>query len=411
MNTNNDSNTPWYLNSGSRRNSRQSSDSPIGAFPSDNDSPIGAFPSGNDSPIGAFPSGNDSPIGAFPSGNDSPIGAFPSWSDSYQRGYGETYDYHRENEVNDFGNADNADMRAIPPYQPFEQSSYTQSEPWSYDRAREDGFQYNTAPPQSRPYSDGSIRDNDDSFIGNERRAESRLPGVQALGALPRTPLLLFSGWTTLTMILTIVLMCCGQTWAIVFELIQLIPLAAFFAAASDKHKLRSFFILAGISTLYMTGVALLKIFDPKAQFFDPMLIVPNLVMLIFYTPGILMMTVPTIALRRRQRRCSEAVQGVIVKVDRQRRRRQKGGTVTVYCPTFEYTFRGQTYKATEGVFSSGSEPIVGNSVPLLIDPDEPTFITDIEEHRSSIFAYRIVGAFFLGFCMIAFLAQFAPVK
>ena len=365
MNTNNGSNTPWYLNGGSRRSSRR-----------DNESPIGAFPSGND---------------------------------SYRSGYGETDGYQRDYLINDFGNADNADMSAIPPYQPYEQSA-----PGSYDRNEENGFRYDDTPP-SRPYSEarygGGIRDNGDSFIADERRAESRLPGGRALGALPRAPLFLFSGWTALTMILTIVLMCCGEPWAIVLELIQIVPLAAFFAAASDKHKLRSVFILAGISALYMTAVALLRIFDPKAQLFDPVLIAPNLFMIVFYIPGILMLTVPTIAFRRRLRRCSQAVQGVIVKVDKQKRRRQKGGMITVYCPTFEYTFRGETYQSTEGVFSSGSAPVVGNSAELMIDPYEPTFITDVAEHRSGISAYRLVGAFFCGFYLIAFLTQFTPVK
>ena len=393
MNTDNDNNTPWYLNGSSRRSSRRSSDSPIGSFPNGNDSPIGAFPSGNGSPIGAIPSGND----------------------SYQNGYSEAYGYHRKYETSNFGNADNADMRAIPPYQPFEQSGYTQNDPRSYNGYEENSFRYNDT-PQSRPYDDdhyrvGSFKEDDNALRALDRRGDNSLPGGRALGALPRVPLLLFSGWTSLTMILTIVLMCCGEPWAIVFEVFQLIPLAAFFAAASEKRMLLTFFILAGLSTVYMAAVALLRIYDPKAQIFDPMLIAPNLMLMIFFTVGILMMTVPTIAFRRRLRRCSEAVQGVIVKVSKHRSRRSKGRYVMTYCPTFEYTFRGKTYTASEGIFSSGNEPVIGSSAALLIDPDEPTFITDIEEHRGYISGFRFMGIFFCLFSMLALAVQFVPGK
>ena len=392
--------------------SRPRNNSPIGAFPGGNDSPIGSRPQ-NGSPIGAFPGGNDgpigsrprngSPIGAFPGWNDSPIGsrpqngspigAFPGGNDSADNGY----------RANDFGSARGYNTaEEYPPYEGSSQngySSYSGSSQESYPPygSSQDGYYngYNSGYEKDTAPAHNNVTDTGSS---------TALP---SLSALPKLPAILLGSWIGLTAIATIVLLCSGEKWSIIFELFHLMPIVTAFIYVSRRNKLRTALIGIGVSTAFIIFTAIQRINLPKAFEWFSKNMTPNFILLLFTLAASLLLIVPRFSYNARLRRCTERVQAKIVRVDKQSHRTSKGHRTTTYNPTFEYTFRGMTYTSSENVYTNSYRPVEGHEAELFIDPRQPNYITDPAQHESGIVMFRFFGIFFYCMCIFAFFIQF----
>ena len=72
-----------------------------------------------------------------------------------------------------------------------------------------------------------------------------------------------------------------------------------------------------------------------------------------------------------------------------------KNGTWRTYFTTYEFKFRGKTYKVQSNE-ESEEKSIEGMDTELLIDPDEPTEIYEIGKEKSRIKVMKFVGVFFI---------------
>ena len=422
--------------------SRPNSGSPLGSYPSGNDSSSGAFPSGNNSPIGSrpnsgsplgsYPSGNDSSSGAFPSGNNSPIGSSPlgaypggnsNTAETFPSGNRFGADSYR---VNDFGSTENyGGAESYPPYDSSLQNSYppygssAQDSYSSYNSNTQNSYppygsssqgsysSYNSNAQDSYYNGYGGAQDSMNGSASEKNTGSGGESGLPPLGASPRIATILLGSWIGLTAIATIVLLCCGEKWSIIFELFHLMPILTLYNSVSRRNKLRTAFIGIGASTAFIIFTVIKRINSPRAFVWFSTHMDANFMLLLFTLITSLLIIVPRISYNARLRRCTEKVRAKIVKVDVHRSRSSKGHRTKSYNPTFEYTFRGTTYTSSENVYTNSYTPIVGRKANLFIDPHQPTYITDVEQHESGIIVFRFFGILFYCMCIFAFFVQF----
>lgn len=72
-----------------------------------------------------------------------------------------------------------------------------------------------------------------------------------------------------------------------------------------------------------------------------------------------------------------------------------KNETWRTYFTTYEFKFRGKTYKVQSSE-ESEEKSLEGMDTQLLIDPDEPTEIYEIGKEKSRIEVMKFVGLFFI---------------
>jgi len=84
-----------------------------------------------------------------------------------------------------------------------------------------------------------------------------------------------------------------------------------------------------------------------------------------------------------------------------------KNGDWRTYFTTYEYKFKGILYRV-QSKEEYDEKPSEGVDTKLLIDPDEPTEIYEVEREKSRVYVMKFVGIFFIvcGFFML--MNQFA---
>ena len=365
---------------------RPRSQSPLGAYPDGSDSAIGSRPR-SQSPLGAYPDVSDSPIGNRPH-SQSPLGAYPDGSDSpIGSGTSDGYDPYSYGSYPQYGNA--------------EQTGQT-----SYYGSDNTGYTGNDSYSQNSYHSGYGNAYEENTFYQNETEnipppAPSPDKDSQKL-ALP-----LFSVWTGLTIIATVILMCMGQIWSIIFELFHIIPLITLYIITAPKNKLRTAFICIGLSAAFIGLVSIMCISKPGVLAEISNNFAGNLILMLFAVTASLLIVIPKWTYNARRKRCSEKVLATICAVDTYSSRTGKRRYTKVYKPTFEYTFRGRKYTSSENVCTNSYRPVVGRRVEILIDPNQPDYITDISMRESSISMLRVFGYIFYGFYFFVFFIEF----
>ena len=213
--------------------------------------------------------------------------------------------------------------------------------------------------------------------------------------ALPRTALIILTVWCLATLTLTLFLTVKGEMWSIFFEAIQLITIAAFFAAVSERQKLSAALICIAASVLFMTGTGFLRFLMPGSfELFSEEYLF-QIILAFFYILGILIMTMPLADYNKKKRRATVCLNAVVADIRIQTRRTSRGGRIKLYCPTYEYTFRGKKYRTTADDYSQYYKHAIGNTAEIYIDPDKPERFTDIKMKKRVIVACLLGGGLF----------------
>ena len=213
--------------------------------------------------------------------------------------------------------------------------------------------------------------------------------------AMPRVPLLILTVWSLATIILTIILTVTGEPWSIFFEAIQLFPIFAFFAAVSDKQKLPAALICIAASALFMTATGFLRFLMPGSFVSFSKEYLFQIILVFFYFIGILIMKMPLADYNKRKRRATVRLNAVVSDIKIQVKRTSKGGRMKIYCPTYEYTYRGKRYRTTADDFSQYYKHAIGDIAEIYIDPDKPEHFTDIKMKKRVIVACLLSGGLF----------------
>ena len=319
-----------------------------------------------DSPLGAYPDGSESPIGSGTSDGHAPYshGSYPQYGNAEQTG----------------------------------QDSYYGSD--------NTGYTGNDSYSQNSYYNGYSNTTEENTFYQAETE-NSSIPAPSPVKTSQKLALPLFSVWTGLTIIATVILMCMGHNWSIIFELFQIIPLITLYIITSPTNKLRTALINIGLSASFIGIVTLLCINKPKVLLWFNKNFQANMMLLLFFLIASLMLIVPTWSYNARRKRCSVRLKATICKVDSHHSHAGRNHRTKVYKVTYEYTFNGKKYTSSENAYTSSDKPIVGKRRDILIDPNQPTFITDISMRDNSIFMFRFFGFLFYASCIFAFFVEF----
>ena len=327
-------------------------------------SPIGSYPSESRSPIGSYPGESRSPIGSYLGESRSPIGRYPGYNGS------STGSYSLNNAT--VQGSSQAHINTV----------------------------YNSGDPQ---HVNDTVTQND-GFTTRITTSDSGVTVKELRKSIPKSARILFLGWMTLTVIFTVVLSILGETWSIIFEIIQITGLVTAFSAFRYNRKLRGSVICIVSSCVYMCAVAAFRFSAPERLAYCSQNVLVCLLPLIFVLLGAAMIAYPITNYRTRTFRCTRKVEAAVIEVLKHKQNRRTGNrrkkNIT-YCPKFEYTFLGIRYTATEDVFSNSYTPVVGMKGAVYVDPDDPTYITDAVMHRNGIIIFSIFGGVFALFGII----------
>lgn len=213
--------------------------------------------------------------------------------------------------------------------------------------------------------------------------------------ALPRAALLILAVWSLATLALTVFLTVKGELWSIFFESIQLIAIIAFFAAVSERQKLSAALICIAASVLFMTATGFLRFLMPGSFELFAKEYLFQIILVFFFFIGILIMTMPLADYNKKKRRATVCLNAVVADIRIQTRRTSRGGRIKVYCPTYEYTFRGKKYRTTADDYSQYYKHAIGNTAKIYIDPDKPERFTDIKMKKRVIVVCLLGGGLF----------------
>lgn len=113
---------------------------------------------------------------------------------------------------------------------------------------------------------------------------------------------------------------------------------------------------------------------------------------------GVSFLISPPLNRASKLKRCTQPVTAVCVDVSTS----TSGKTGTMYCPVWEYTANGSTYRYSSGAYSTGEKTQTGDTSELMINPNDPQDAY-VSSKTFNMLSY-LVGAIFSAVAVMLFI-------